>query len=65
VALRHLQAVSPQAKGEAMTLDEWVERNAPILRDCIRCHLDVWEIEDAEQLLRLIMISVRDWDMDR
>lgn len=47
------------------TLDEWVENNAEDLSENIATHLDVWEVNDPEALLRMIMISVRNWHEDQ
>lgn len=49
------------------TLDEWVEENAEDLRSDIGCHIDNMlpatelELDDRDSLIRLIMISTRQW----
>ena len=47
---------------KSCTLDEWIARKASPLEDDIRIHLGEFLPEvDVEPLLRLIMISVREW----
>ena len=45
-----------------MTLDEWIDNNALKLRTNIECHLKILtdlKDNDRDNLLRMIMISVR------
>ncbi len=46
-----------------LTTDEWTYTHARKLRDDLETHFSVYGIhpEDMEPLLRLCMISVRDW----
>lgn len=47
-----------------MTLDEWVEENAPDLQEDIQTHLDALTestTDEKETIVRMIMISVRQW----
>jgi hypothetical protein len=47
------------------TLDEWVEQNAPHLKQNLAANLHVYfpdmEPEERDNLLRLHLIMVRDW----
>lgn len=43
------------------SLDEWVEKNAADLQRDVEIHCKVWECEDQPGLVRMIMISVRNW----
>ena len=49
-----------------LTTDEWVAENALGLAAEIACHLKVmaFELDDEDRtsLLRLVMISIRQWD---
>lgn len=48
-----------------MTTNEWVEQNAEDLRSDIATHIEVMTGlagEENDRLVRLIMISVRQWD---
>lgn len=44
-----------------LTLNEWVERDAPGLWTDIMCHLEVYDAPDRATLCRLIFISLRGW----
>ena len=42
-----------------LTIDEWSFYEAYPLHQQIRAQLQIWEVEDHDKLLRLIMMSVR------
>ncbi len=50
-----------QDKEITITLEEWIDREG--LRDFVekelKTHMSVWQVEDPDDLIRLIMISLR------
>lgn len=50
---------------DAPTLDEWVEKNALNLANQLLTHLEVYDVADPGDPLRLLMISVRNWNEER
>lgn len=53
--------MEPRRTTIPLTLDEWTERYAKPLKRDLETHVKVWEVDDAETLVRLCLISVRNW----